>query len=288
MIRKHWRLILGILASCIIALGIIIPAYQWMHENVSYARVQHNSRMDPIIFIPGSSATQERFNALATELNKGSSTKHSLLKVTVQENDTLKYSGRIRPNDTQPFIVVAFQNNKDGYSNIKKQARWFSIAMNALIDTYQFNHFSGVGHSNGGLIYTLYLEKYLDQSDVTINRLMTIGSPYNFNETSLQNHTQMLNDFIKGSSNLPKDLIVYSIAGTEDYASDGIVPYQSVEAGKYIYQNKVKQYTEITVTGADATHSDLTQSKQTVQLIRQDILRQSNKKNGTDNNNDDD
>ncbi|MFD1670476.1 alpha/beta hydrolase [Agrilactobacillus yilanensis] len=253
-------------------LGLLIPSYQWMKSNVKDARVIHNSRLSPVIFIPGSSATQNRFDDLVKELNSGKA-RHSLLKITVQTSGKLKISGRVSSRDLQPFIVVGFENNKDGYNNIKKQAEWFNTAMDYLIAHYHFNNFSGIGHSNGGLIYTDYLEKYFDSTTLKINQLMTIGTPYNFSEKNIHNKTQMLNDFIDAKSSLPKNLTVYSIAGTEDYNDDGIVPIQSVQAGKYIYQNQVKHYTEVTVTGSQSGHSDLPQNKQIVQLIEEYILK---------------
>ncbi|MGL5688277.1 MAG: alpha/beta hydrolase, partial [Weissella cibaria] len=51
-----------------------------------------------------------------------------------------------------------------------------------------------------------------------------------------------------------------------------IVPEESVEAGKYIFQKQVAHYTQITVTGDDAQHSDLPQNDQIVQLIQQNVL----------------
>lgn len=42
---------------------------------------------------------------------------------------------------------------------------------------------------------------------------------------------------------------MYSVAGTQNYVADGLVPVSSVEAGKYIYQGTAKSYTQITVTG---------------------------------------
>lgn len=143
------------------------------------------------------------------------------------------------------FIVVGFQNNHDGYSNIKKQARWFNMAFNELKRRYNFNNFKAVGHSNGGLIYTAFLENYFNTTSnrlIRIKVLMTIGSPYNFAETS-NRPTQMLKDFIKNRKNLPSYLTMYSVAGTKNYVADGIVPVSSVEAGKYIYQGAVKHYT---------------------------------------------
>ncbi|MBF7138591.1 alpha/beta hydrolase [Pediococcus pentosaceus] len=268
---KKWSIIF--LIASLIGIGILAwPSIQWMHKNVTAISKRHDSNMSPVIFIPGSSAKQNRFDGLIDELNDRRGKRHSLLKVTVHTNDRISYSGSIRPRDNEPFIVVGFENNKDGYSNIKKQAKWFSIAFNALAKKYQFNNFKAIGHSNGGLVYTMYLENYFNRDDISIKKLMTIGSPYNFSETSLSYKTRMLSDFIKQRKKIPKTLSVYSIIGTQNFDNDGIVPAQSAEAGKYIYQGQAQHYTEITVTGNDAQHSDLPQNQQIINLIEQYIL----------------
>lgn len=268
---KKWSIIC--LIASLIGIGILAwPSIQWMHKNVTAISKRHDSNMSPVIFIPGSSATQNRFDGLIDKLNDRRGKRHSLLKVTVHTNNRISYSGSIRPRDNEPFIVVGFENNKDGYSNIKKQAKWFSIAFNALAKKYQFNNFKGIGHSNGGLVYTMYLENYFNRDDISIKKLMTIGSPYNFSETSLSHKTQMLSDFIKQRKKIPKTLSVYSIIGTQNFDNDGIVPARSAEAGKYIYQGQAQHYTEITVTGNDAQHSDLPQNQQIINLIEQYIL----------------
>ena len=84
----------------------------------------------------------------------------------------------------------------------------------------------------------------------------------------------MLADFIKNRDRLPKELTVYTVAGTETYDSDGLVPERSVEAGKYIYQGAVKHFTQITVTGQDAQHSDLPQNDQIIELLERYVLQQ--------------
>lgn len=268
---KKWSIIF--LIASLIGIGILAwPSIQWMHKNVTAISKRHDSNMSPVIFIPGSSATQNRFDGLIDKLNDRRGKRHSLLKVTVHTNDRISYSGSIRPRDNEPFIVVGFENNKDGYSNIKKQAKWFSIAFNALAKKYQFNNFKAIGHSNGGLVYTMYLENYFNRDDISIKKLMTIGSPYNFSETSLSHKTQMLSDFIKQRKKIPKTLSVYSIIGTQNFDNDWIVPARSAEAGKYIYQGQAQHYTEITVTGNDAQHSDLPQNQQIINLIEQYIL----------------
>ncbi|KRL37867.1 alpha/beta hydrolase [Liquorilactobacillus uvarum] len=277
MKKKFLSSSLSILILVIIGMTIAVgvPAYFWTKTHVTKERVQNRSKLYPVILVPGSSATENRFDGLISKLNTGNK-KQSLLKITVKTNNQLRISGRIFPRDTRPFIVIAFENNHDGYQNIQRQAKWMSVAMTYLTKKYQFNHFSGIGHSNGGLIYTLYLEKYMDQNQLLLDRLMTIGTPYNFSETNMNQRTNILKELIAGKEKLPRNLTVYSIDGTTNYTTDGIVPSTSVSTGKYIFQNQVAQYTKITVTGKDSQHSDLPQNREIIQLINENILQTGN------------
>lgn len=136
-----------------------------------------------------------------------------------------------------------------------------------------------MGHSNGGLIYTAFIENYLGSYDVELKKLMTIGTPYNFTETNINNKTEMLADFIKNRENIPTTLAMYSVAGTITYDSDELVPDTSVSAGKYIYQGQVAHYTETTVTGADAQHSDLPTNDEVVFLVQERLVDRQNQRN---------
>nr|WP_137612008.1 alpha/beta hydrolase [Companilactobacillus huachuanensis] len=272
----------------LISIMLIVMSLQWSRNNVDDLMKWHNSKMSPVIMIPGSSATVNRFDTLVKKLNKGKALKnqHSLVKVRVTNDDKLHITGQIRQGDNEPIIVVGFENNHDGYSNIKQQARRFNIAFKALANEYKFNNFKGIGHSNGGLIYTAFLEKYYSSysSKITIKRLMTIGSPYNFNEQSVHHKTQMLSDFIDDWKNIPKNIDMYIVAGTQTYNSDGLVPLGSVVAGKYIYQGQVKHFTTVSVSGSDAQHSDLPQNSQIIDLINRYILdKTQNQQNGRKN-----
>lgn len=246
------------------------------NANVKLMRAKVPSAIDPIILVPGSSADENRFDSLIQSLDSKNET-HSLLKVRVNKDDSLHYSGRIRQSDKRPYIVVGFQNNQDGYENIKKQAKWFSIAYTALSKRYHFNQFSGIGHSNGGLVLTIFLEKYMTSTN-SIDKLMTIGTPFNLENTSSEK-TTMLKDLIADRKKIPKTLKMYSVAGTQSYAGDGIVPFASVDSGKYIYQNQANLYTEMIVTGTDSAHSDLPENKQTISLIRRFMLKPGNLNN---------
>ena len=262
---------------CLFLIGLAAPSYSWTRKNVQKIEKFYNSKLSPIIMIPGSSATENRFDGLVTKLNQDrQGTKHSLLKVKVWNNGTITYSGSIDAKDNEPIIVIGFENNKDGYSNIKKQAKMVNQAFEALQEKYNFNNFKGLAHSNGGLTYTAFIENYLGDYDVDLKTLMTIGTPYNFTETNIKNKSEMLADFIKNREAIPTTLHMYSVAGTITYDSDELVPDASVSAGKYIYQNQAETYTEITVTGEDAQHSDLPTNDEVVALIKQHIESQDN------------
>ncbi|MDN2452120.1 alpha/beta hydrolase [Lactobacillus sp. UCMA15818] len=262
--------------AILVLLAICIPAYNWNHSNIARLRNSGKTQMAPIIMVPGSSATKNRFDSLITELGHEAPQDHSVLKLVVKKDGRITTTGTIRRNDNQPFIVVSFENNKDGKVNIDKQAVWLSAAFKQLVQTYHFNHFSALGHSNGGLILTLFLEKYLKKTpSVRVDKLMTIASPYNMEEKSTTYKTSMFKELYAYRAGLPASLVMYSIAGTENYNSDGTVPYNSVNFAKYIFQDEIKNFTEITVTGANTAHSDLPQNRQIVSLIGQYILRES-------------
>lgn len=258
-------------------IGMTLSGKSYVHKINDHQIKINSSRMNPTILVPGSSATQERFDSMLESLNNMGH-KHSILKLTVKTDNSIRYSGQITNNDLRPFIVIAFENNHDGYANIKKQTAWLNIAMNALQKKYKFKNFNAIGHSNGGLNWTIFLEKYYDSDDFNIQTLMTIGTPYNFEETNTENRTQMLKDLIANRDNIPSTLTMYSLAGTCTYDADKIVPFASVEAGKYIYQNTAKHYTQLTVTGSDADHSDLPSNTEVIQYIADKVLKINNRR----------
>lgn len=270
--RKKNRLIITMVSLVLIML--FIPTYFWTKTNHKVMYDRYNSRMSPIIMVPGSSASINRFNSLVSLLNQDTNRKHSLLKVEVENNGKLEYSGKINKNDREPIIVVGFENNHDGYSNIKKQATMLNQAFKSLSTRYHFNNFKAFGHSNGGLIWTRWIETYYaDYSDqIELKTLMTVGTPYNFDETSTSRPTQMLSNFIKNRRKIPTDLNVFAIIGTQSFTSDGLVPEASAQAGKYVYQNQAKSYTTLTVSGDNAQHSSLPQNRQIIQMIEQYLM----------------
>lgn len=111
----HTRLVL--IGLILILVLMAIPAYFWMKDTNKYLAAKHNSRMSPIIMIPGSSATQNRFNPLIRKLNEDSPKKHSVLRLEVMNSGKIVSQGWINRGDNEPIIVIGFENNHDGYQN---------------------------------------------------------------------------------------------------------------------------------------------------------------------------
>lgn len=267
----NWNLLLILI---VILGGLLGPTWLWMHHNHQALTKRQWSTMTPVVMIPGSSASINRFNELVRNLNQVERHQHSILKVKVMNDGTLKYTGHLRQGDRFPIIVVGFQNNHDGYRNIKQQTEMFDQAMRSLMQRYNFKAVRAFGHSNGGLIWTRWLELDYPElaNQITITDLMTVGTPYNFDETSVANRTQMLNDFIKKRTRLPEQLRVLVVIGTQSYTSDGLVPEASAQAAKYIFQKQVAAYSVVTVSGTEAQHSNLPQNKQIIRLMQEYLL----------------
>ncbi|EEY80300.2 MULTISPECIES: alpha/beta hydrolase [Streptococcus] len=244
-----------------------LPSHPISHLPASKVEIR------PIIMIPGSSATENRFNRMVKKLNRNQHPHHSLVRIKVWNDGHMTYRGHLRKKDKQPIFVVGFQNNRDGYENIKQQATMFNSALTVLREKYFFNSFKALGHSNGGLVFTAFLQQYLaNHSELEMEKLLTIGSPYNLNKKNINHRVAMLDDFISNQENIPKKLQHLSIMGIFFRDGDGIVHKSSVEAGSLIYKGKIASHREVVIVGKDAHHSSLPQNEQVVDLIREFLL----------------
>ena len=234
-----------------------LPSHSISHLPASKVKIH------PIIMIPGSSATENRFNRMVKKLNRNQHPHHSLVRIKVWNDGHMTYRGHLKRKDRNP-------NNRDGYENIKQQAAMFDAALTVLREKYSFNSFKALGHSNGGLIYTVFLQQYLaNYSGLEMEKLLTIGSPYNLNKKNLDHRVPMLDDFIANQRKLPKKLQHLSILGIFFRDGDGIVHKSSVEAGSLIYKGKIASHREVIITGKDAHHSSLPQNDQVIDLIKE-------------------
>ncbi|MDR3191404.1 MAG: alpha/beta hydrolase [Lactobacillaceae bacterium] len=238
-------------------------------------QVVHQRTMEsvPTILVPGSTATQNRFNGLLAKLNN-TSDKHSVLKITVQKDGSLQTSGTIKASDKRPYIVIAFAENGGGTANINKQAKWLKSTMLTIHKKYRFTQYNALGHSNGGLIWVRYLEAKRTLTTPKIKTLLTIGTPYNATQNDVHHRTKLLTSLIKQRAKLPHQMQVFSIAGTVNYNNDDVVPVTSVVLGKYIFQSVVAKYTFMTVSSKTAAHSELVTNDDVIEVIKSKIFSQ--------------
>ena len=120
---KKTAIVLTLVSLFLIALAI--PSYSWTRTNVSKIEKFYNSKLSPIIMIPGSSATENRFDGLVTKLNQDrQGTKHSLLKVKVWNDGHITYSGSIDAKDNEPVIVVGLKTTKMAIATLKSKPNY--------------------------------------------------------------------------------------------------------------------------------------------------------------------
>ncbi|WP_075887648.1 alpha/beta hydrolase [Companilactobacillus crustorum] len=259
MHMKNFKWIISFFIFASIVIGMKSP--------ITKLPILERTDLSPIIMVPGSSAGENRFDYLISNLPpENDYFKHSLLKIKIDQEGRLQIRGNISIGDDEPIIVIAFKNNRDGYKNINQQAKLLGHAIIILKRKYNFNNFRALGHSNGGLIWTLAIERYINTSKIHLDCLMTIATPYNLENESYK-RSQMLDELIDNRNRIPHNTTVYSIAGAQSYDTDGKVESDSVYSGKYIFQPRVKYFTEITVTGADTGHYNLPQNRQVIGIV---------------------
>ncbi|MCI1902546.1 MAG: alpha/beta hydrolase [Enterococcaceae bacterium] len=229
---------------------------------------------EPLIMVPGTNATQNRFDDLLADMKK-TYQDLDVMKITVKTDDSLTVNGALTGNSQHPVIVIAFEDNSE--KAVPEQAKWFKTALTYLAANYRFSSYNFLGHSNGGLVITNYLENEADASDPALDRLMTIGTPYNgtsFNDnaktatfTKPKNTTDQLSRLLADQANILPSFQMMNVYGnTADSYSDGTVPVASVQAGVLLYGNTAS-YQEKAITD-DATHRALPANAEVEALIR--------------------
>ena len=61
---------LAFILVAVFLIGLAVPSYSWTRKNVKEIETFYNSKLSPIIMIPGSSATENRFDGLVRKLNQ--------------------------------------------------------------------------------------------------------------------------------------------------------------------------------------------------------------------------
>lgn len=218
----------------------------------------------PLILIPGTSATGDRFDDFITQMAAKVGDK-DVIKLKVQPDGTVEWSATQNHKLVNPFIVISFVDSSE--ETVGKQAKWVQLALKKAHTLCNFDTYNAIGHSNGGLAWTIYLEQAPSQYTQKMQKLITLGTPFDTQlplekktssgvETIVE--TDMLKKLVAAKRKIPKSLDMISIAGEiENNSGDGVVPLESVSSSKKIFQGQVASFTQKNFYGSDAQHSEL-------------------------------
>ena len=114
-LNKKTKLVFILVAFFLI--GLAVPSYSWTRKNVKEIETFYNSKLSPIIMIPGSSATENRFDGLVRKLNQDRrGVKHSLRKtrenqIRISEIDVVLRTKSLRKR-TRDSAILSFVRNR--------------------------------------------------------------------------------------------------------------------------------------------------------------------------------
>ncbi|MBO0423973.1 alpha/beta hydrolase [Enterococcus plantarum] len=263
----------------LLIVGVILMLFLLFQKSLTAFAEKFTSTSDlvaiqtPTIFVPGTNGTVNRFNGLIKALDS----KADVLKVTVATDGTVSSKGKLTSTAENPIIVIAFEDSSD--ETLPVQGKWYQLALHYIQEKYSFETYNYLGHSNGGLVITSYLEEFQQTGDPELAKLITLGTPYNdtskkYNEavtsfTQLKETSDLLKGYLTNLENIPDTIEMLNIAGeVDDTASDNTVPVQSVFSGRYIYQDQVAEYQEVLIEGENTSHSELVENQKVVQLLK--------------------
>ncbi|MQS89518.1 alpha/beta hydrolase [Lactobacillus salsicarnum] len=229
-----------------------------------------DSSNDPIIFVPGAFDNDEGWDNMMTLIDPNA--QHSVTKLNAMPNgQVLRKDIRTVNNGQRPIVILSFQVNAYKENVISKDANALRDALSIYNQKTPFTNADIIGHSNGGSITTTYLEQNATKPGFKFhfNHFISAGTPYNFQAGNGAANTPFLNILIANSSQLPKDLQVTNIIGsnaTSD-ASDGVVSRDSAMSGSKIFDGKVATFKQIHISGDDALHANQASSPQVASII---------------------
>lgn len=235
-----------------------------------------NSTQVPLILIPGTNGDGDQFDNFMNMITKKIG-KRDILKINVKTDGTTEWTSSLTKKSIAPFIVISFSDSSE--KGVEKQAEWTDIAMKKAHQLYSFNSYNALGYSNGGLVWTIYLEKMTQKSTSQMKNLITLGTPYNYldsnanpypNSSSLT-ETDMLRRMINKKGKIPHSLRMISIAGNYKNNGDGVVPLTSALSSSKIYKNQAKSYDEKIFYGINARHGKLIENDQIIDYISNKI-----------------
>ncbi|UOR10384.1 alpha/beta fold hydrolase [Halobacillus amylolyticus] len=249
--------------------------------NSTPTRSEDTTQMTPTVFIHGFKGGPGTFNTLLDRFEENNwGTKQMVIHVSSSGN--VQVRGSI-PYTMNPFIQVLFENDR---ASIRSQTFWLQKVMWTLKEDYGISQVNLVGHSMGGLASTNFLLNNQRGSFPTVNKLVTIGSPFLGIEqetyfatntgaatVDLKVDSNALTSMMENKEKISPKVGVLAIAGVINQEAapakqtDGLVSKQSALGLSYIIP--AVNYQERIFFNEAATHSGLHEFAEVDQAIAQ-------------------
>lgn len=226
------------------------------------------SKEEPLILLHGTPSDNSAWNTLICTLKEG---KGIVIEpvVTIEKTGKLSVDGEWK-DGKYPIIPLCFKDNTT-------ETHWGDYLSKVLKflkhKGYQTANF--LGHSSGGVGIALYLaeNQYKDKGKaVTLNKVMTLGAPFNGvkvsdNQAGEMKETEFYRRIKKGfRKHQPQIKEWFNIAGDLGENSDQIVPVQSVKCLSNILNKKSLIYHFKILKSHN--HTDLHESNSACKMIQ--------------------
>ncbi|WP_246001302.1 alpha/beta fold hydrolase [Oceanobacillus piezotolerans] len=168
------------------------------------------------------------------------------------------------------YIQIILQNNRASFAN---STEWLSKALRHLKKKYGVETVNLVGHSMGGIISTKYTIEYKEEAYPNVNKLITIGSPFDgiYSEEYFRIHHDAAAEDLKPNSlalemlyrsDFPDRIAVLNIGSSGDAIS---FPDSVKAISKIVPKSQLK---EVIIEDEDLGHSALHENTRVDKLIR--------------------
>lgn len=262
-----------------IVLGIIIGlVWGYIHAGkVLYAENEVGHENDyndvPTLFIPGFFGSRFSFGSLLGRLVTNFRANKSMV-IVVKRDGSLKVIGELK--QSRPLVQILFSNKS---VRVSEQTNAIIRIVNLLHTNYEIDRVNLVGHSMGSISVLWSAVNMGEQTDVVINKIVTIAGPFNDIEVATNAHgieqTELTKDGPVSQSKvyqvlsqtvkkLPANTEILNIGGVSDSRnnSDGSVSINSVRSLRFIVNQITRRYQELIVTGKNASHRLLHENRQ--------------------------
>lgn len=238
MIKRYSKMILGVFCVCLMGVLVVLSGCQSHQEKQAAERredvqkAQVKIQNPPLVALHGTPGDEHAWDTMLERLEQTHDVVEEPL-IRVSKDGRVSMDGSWK-NAKNPVILIHFDNNN---APDRDQAEW-------LEHVFQFLHDMGIkknnyiAHSQGGVALAYYLafeQKQHLKDNVALNKVMTLGSPYNELDAHKNkapiSETKTLKEIKHGFKTSPVKVNAwFDVYGNMNGQDDQIVPIESARS----------------------------------------------------------